>query len=452
MADQSDTGAHAAGPGALFSMEAADNAEVVPSDLPRGPDSMWSTQANPEEAEEVATSSDVLPPPAAGLTPPTFRPESGATSSSTSSSAPASADPTDEDDAWVRMGTAWPTGAVASDTRSSDTRSSDTRSEPSRAPRPPHAPPSGFGVGSAGSEWSRSEVPPTPVGAPGAGGVFSAEPVDRYDDVVDEDDYVEVVDDFDDIDDAEGSAQDAGESVFSSGPNGTPDISATLRRNGVANGWPEASVAGEGGSTQRTTRVASPFGVPADPWTEWDDPRATVGHGAATSTAGRLSDPPPARTDAEDRRAEARRIDDDPTAAVAADQHGLDIAVARLRTEDQERARVPLSVCGALLEPGEQVVGVVTGQMLGRPAAVVVTRGRVLVVNDRRWQPIVDIYPIDQSLLVRGRHDRQVAALSFADDQRLSMVDGITEVELAIDLAEAVRHPDGPGHGSGAEF
>jgi hypothetical protein len=128
------------------------------------------------------------------------------------------------------------------------------------------------------------------------------------------------------------------------------------------------------------------------------------------------------------------------------------VAVSRLRVEDQERARVPLSVCGALLEPGEQVLGAVTGQMLGRPAAVVVTRERVLVANDRRWQPIVDIYPIDDSLLVRGRHDRQVAALSFADDVRLSMVDGITDVEIAIGLAEAIRDPGTPDRGSGAAF
>jgi len=137
---------------------------------------------------------------------------------------------------------------------------------------------------------------------------------------------------------------------------------------------------------------------------------------------------------------------------VAADQHGFDVAISRLRDDDQERARVPLAVCGALLEPGEQVVGVVTGQMLGRPAAIVATRERVLVVNDRRWEPIVDIYRIDASLLVRGRHDRHVAALSLADDERLSMVDGITEVELAIDLADAIRDPGGAGQGSGTAF
>ena len=49
-----------------------------------------------------------------------------------------------------------------------------------------------------------------------------------------------------------------------------------------------------------------------------------------------------------------------------------------------------------------------------------------------------------RSWSVRGRHDRSVAALSFADDERLSMVDGITEVDIAIELADAIRIPAVP--------
>ncbi len=90
--------------------------------------------------------------------------------------------------------------------------------------------------------------------------------------------------------------------------------------------------------------------------------------------------------------------------------------------------------------------------MLGRPAAVVVTPGRVLIVNDRRWQPIVDVYPIDDRLVVRGRHDRSMAALSIGDDERLSMVDGIHDVELAIELAEANRHPGATEQGAPSAF
>ena len=248
--------------------------------------------------------------------------------------------------------------------------------------------------------------------------MFSAEPVERLDDIVDEGEVDgELEEDW--------AEPAAGPSVFSNG-----------------------STSGDAVPSGAAGRGASPFATPSDPWIEWEPPASSA------ATSGQTPPPfvPPAPSPPAGAAASERRGGDDPAMAVAADQHGLDVAVSRLRVEDQERARVPLSVCGALLEPGEQVLGAVTGQMLGRPAAVVVTRGRVLVANDRRWQPIVDIYPIDDSLLVRGRHDRQVAALSFADDVRLSMVDGITDVEIAIGLADAIRDPGMPDRGSGAAF
>jgi hypothetical protein len=122
------------------------------------------------------------------------------------------------------------------------------------------------------------------------------------------------------------------------------------------------------------------------------------------------------------------------------DPNAFERAVARLDVAERERASVALAVCGALLDEDETVLGVVTGQMLGRPAAVTVTRSRVLIANDRRWQPLVDRYAIAPGLSVRGRHDRDVAALSFSDGERMSMVDGITDVELAIELAELIRN------------
>lgn len=125
-----------------------------------------------------------------------------------------------------------------------------------------------------------------------------------------------------------------------------------------------------------------------------------------------------------------------------ADPNGFERAVGRLDAEDRELAAVPIAVCGALLDDDEIVLGALTGNMLGRPAAVVVTTGRVLIANDRRWQPLVDIYRIGAELIVRGRHDRSMAALSFSDGERLSMVDGITDVELAIELADAIRDPE----------
>lgn len=370
MADHSDTGRRPAG--ALFSMEAADNAEVIPEDLPRGPDAMWSTAANPADVEEV-------PPPAPNHRPP---PPSGVWAAVQPQVSDAG--PVDDDLAWQQMGSATP-------------------------PHGARRNGAGFGLGDPTEPlWASAHVAPTPPGAPGAGGVFSAEPVERQDDVIDEAALDGELDD-------EWTAPVPGASVFSNGagPGAEPPA-------------PEPAAG---------PRPAGPFATPTDPWNTWEQAPEPAPPTFAAPSAAPMGD---------------RR--DDPAEAVAADQHGLDVAVARLRTEDQERARVPLSVCGALLEPGEQVLGAVTGQMLGRPAAVVVTRSRVLVVNDRRWQPIVDIYPIDDSLTVRGRHDRHVAALSFADAERLSMVDGISEVELAVDLAWAIRDPGLHDRDAGAAF
>ncbi|CAB4544648.1 unannotated protein [freshwater metagenome] len=120
---------------------------------------------------------------------------------------------------------------------------------------------------------------------------------------------------------------------------------------------------------------------------------------------------------------------------------GMDFetAVGRLQAEEAEAAHVALAVCGALLPEGERVIGLVTGQMLGRPAAVLVTEYRVVIANDRRWTPVVDVFAINGELTVRGRQDREVAALSFSDRSRVSMVDGIPQVSMAVELANLIR-------------
>ncbi len=121
------------------------------------------------------------------------------------------------------------------------------------------------------------------------------------------------------------------------------------------------------------------------------------------------------------------------------DFHRLADAVDRLRPGAAEEAAIPISVVGALLQSDEVVLALVTGQMLGHPAVVVLTDERVLVVNGRRWQPIVDEYPLTSELVVRGRHDRDVASLTFTRGTQFSTVDWITDVALAVELAERIR-------------
>jgi hypothetical protein len=333
------------GVGALFSTEAADNAEVVPPTDLRGPDSMWSTG------------------------------ESGAP-------------PLDDADA------------------DADTVVGELVDEDAREPSNGHGAggygrPPGAATSAPNDDPSRSE------------GVFSAEPVSRPEDLLDE------ADEFLDA--------DLHRSSFSDIDQGAP-----LSPPSTANGAPLFS---SGGTEEE----------PTDPWvTVSDDGGAEEVEGLFEAPAyGREADrepvtaPPPYATSRDKSAAingSFHRIDDD-----APDPTGFRAAICRLGPSAAERAAVPISVCGALLHERERVLGALTGQMLGQPAVIVVTDSRVLVVNDRRWQPIVDEFPIDSSLVVRGRHDRNVAALSFADSTRLAMVDGITEVALAIELAERIR-------------
>lgn len=128
-----------------------------------------------------------------------------------------------------------------------------------------------------------------------------------------------------------------------------------------------------------------------------------------------------------------------PVVEVAGDPNGFAAVIARVRPDEAERAAVPICVSGALLRVDEVARGSVTGQMLGCPAVVLLTDRRVIVVNGRRWQPIVDTFDLGPELIVRGRHDRHVALLTFSEGSRLSTVDGITDVDLAVELTELMR-------------
>jgi hypothetical protein len=260
-----------------------------------------------------------------------------------------------------------------------------------------------------GDPWSGTAAATPRPGPDSLGSIFSALPVDHVDDVVDEADIVN---------ESAWTVSSATEgSLFSNGSHlrAEPDHTPPPQHHGDAahqRAWDDPWVERDAGW--------EPSGAEWDPQLDgvWHDQTDATPHEAPGSTG--------------------------PGVPPLEDPQGFDTAILRLHPQDRERSHVPLSVCGALLHEHEHVRGVVTGQMLGRPAAVVVTDERVLVVNDRRWQPVVDIFPIDGDLVVRGRHDRHVAALSFADQSRVSMVDGIGEVDIAIELAEHIRNPAGP--------
>lgn len=127
----------------------------------------------------------------------------------------------------------------------------------------------------------------------------------------------------------------------------------------------------------------------------------------------------------------------------ASDPHGLGAAVGHLDPGAVEHAVVPLAVCSVLLEDDEVVAAALIGNMLGQPAAMVLTGRRVLVANGRRWRPVVDSFPLAPGLGVRGRHDGGVAAVTLLDDERLVTVDGVGDVAAATRFADMVRSRSG---------
>jgi len=262
----------------------------------------------------------------------------------------------------------------------------------------------------AGDDWSQipdAEPFEATVRRPvsdATGSVFSADPVDHFEDTIDE---AEVIDSGDWIPPV---AQQQSNPLFSSGPERTAQPSYS-GPGGASSGH----AASEGEDVWEQRQSAGPdwetFSAPPPP-------RNSPQNGARSSTAHSWND----------QRSNLGSAD-------------FETAVLRLHPEDAELAHVALSICAALLPEGESVVALVTGQMLGRPAAVMVTEYRVVIANDRRWQPVVDVFAINAELSVRGRQDREIAALSFSDRTRLSMVDGIHEVDMAVDLANLIRGP-----------
>lgn len=370
MVDPSDTETRAR-PGPLFSMDAADNAEVVQPHAPRGPESMWTTRSDASPTSAANGAARHVPP------------------MGEAQEAPA-ADP------WADLRAHERAAAPGAGATTSDTATSPTD----------HA--------------TSPFAPPGPRPDDSAGGVFSADPIVYDDDVVDS----EIVEPVDDASSAAQVPHDRGQRppLFSSGSDeahgSVADDTAGIWRlideddaAGSAQPPPTPGATAPGPSAHASTHDAHHVGTSADGQPGHHAHHMGPGHGP---------------------------LDED-------DPNGFERAVLRLGDAERERAAVPLCVCGALLGEDEWVVGALTGQMLGQPAAVVVTGTRVLVANGRRWQPIVDEYRINAQLSVRGRHDGRIAALSFTDDERLSMVDGIEQVSLAMQLAAAVRDPQGGG-------
>src|SRR5690606_30885451 len=108
-----------------------------------------------------------------------------------------------------------------------------------------------------------------------------------------------------------------------------------------------------------------------------------------------------------------------------------------------KKARSAFAVAGAILDDGEQVEAVVSGQFEGHPALLLLTDRNLVVVDDRPWRPTVVRLDVDGSLHVQGMQDNRTATLTVHAGGRQFVIDQIAAKELAVEMAQRIRHRSG---------
>ena len=125
------------------------------------------------------------------------------------------------------------------------------------------------------------------------------------------------------------------------------------------------------------------------------------------------------------------------------DPAGLGPAVSRMVSSARKAGRAALAVVSVELQEGEKVQTVAQGRYLGANGVLVLTDMRLLVVNDREWQPDVTTVELDPGLVVKGWQDDRRAALVFERAGEQMVIDQIADRDLAQELASGVRDRTG---------
>lgn len=134
-----------------------------------------------------------------------------------------------------------------------------------------------------------------------------------------------------------------------------------------------------------------------------------------------------------------------PAPNLPTDPHGVGAGAARLSNGARKSGRVSILVAAALLEGDERVLNLVQGIHEGTNATVLLTDKRLLLVNDRDWQPKVESVPVTTELTVQGWQDGRTASLIFQSPSVSLTVERIVDVAIAHEMAAAVRGRAGNG-------
>jgi hypothetical protein len=121
------------------------------------------------------------------------------------------------------------------------------------------------------------------------------------------------------------------------------------------------------------------------------------------------------------------------------DPSGLGAALARLGSGGRKGAKAAANAAALLLREGEVVECAVQGQLYGSNAVVLLTNGRLLIVNDREFRPDVIEIVVDASVTVQGWADDRAAAVLIQRNEVTAQVERIADKPLAQELAQRIR-------------
>jgi hypothetical protein len=63
----------------------------------------------------------------------------------------------------------------------------------------------------------------------------------------------------------------------------------------------------------------------------------------------------------------------------------------------------------------------------------------VLIVSERRWKPVVEVFPLQTGLTIFGRHVDNQASVTFQVADRVVTLDQVADVAVAVELATTAR-------------
>jgi hypothetical protein len=121
------------------------------------------------------------------------------------------------------------------------------------------------------------------------------------------------------------------------------------------------------------------------------------------------------------------------------DPHAIGAAVTRLTNSSKKSSKVVLGILSVVLQPGELVECLAAGKVHDLDGLLVLTNQRLLVLNDRQFEPDQLVVPIDSQLTVRGEAAGSTATITVQRDQVYAQLSRISDVQLAQELAQRIR-------------